>query len=106
MDDNTLYDALQSNIGRIVALFTPLLTVVVTAAAYWLQNVIGIDMQDHVAAVVAFIATTGTSVLASALVWLHNRGNWEQKALDAHTLLLAAQGEVQRDLAVSPDIDR
>lgn len=95
---NQLLGAVQSNIGRIVALFIPIITAVVTAGAFWLQNVIGIDVQHYVGGAVAFIVLIGTSVLASGITWLRNRGKHEVVVAENVVTLAAAQQEVQAQL--------
>lgn len=74
--------ALTSVIGRVVALLGPLFLAVVGAGTLWLQNVIGLDLQEYNGAAAAWI---GTTILGGALMaykWLSNRGEFERVALE------------------------
>jgi len=99
MDDSTILNALESNIGRIVAALTPVFTAIVAAGAFWLQDVIGVDMQQYVPAVVAFVALVATSAFGSALVWLRNRGNWEKQVVETATLAKLGEQELSKAAA-------
>jgi cell division inhibitor SulA len=97
-----LLTSLQSNVGRYVAfILTPILLPLVGAAAYWLQNVVGIDMQDHVAAVTAFIVATVGGLAGVIITWLRNRGLHETAAAETVNAALAARATVG---AVSPPV--
>lgn len=109
-----LLDAAQSNIGRIVALFIPVFTAVVTAGAFWLQNVVGIDVQHYTGGAVAFITLVATSALGSGITWLRNRGKHEVAAVElaaaakaGESVLAASAARAQSGggVVVSPDRD-
>lgn len=118
---NGLLDALQSNIGRIVAfVLTPILVPVVTALAVWLQNIVGVDLQSHTAALVAYIVGVAGAQAGSIIVWLRNRGHFEVAAVEHAAAIKtgedaiavsAARGEARGSAAsggvsgVSPDRD-
>jgi hypothetical protein len=108
MNEDSILDALESNIGRIVAALTPILTAIVVAGAYWLQDVIGVDMQQHVEGLVAFLTLVGGSALAAAVTWLRNRGNWEKQVMETAALTqlgseeaLAAEARLESSGGVS-----
>jgi len=111
-EDNSVVDvvgdALTSQIGKLVAfVLTPLLTTFFTAGAYWLQNVLGIDVQEHVAVAVAYVTTIGVGVAGAAMVWLRNRGVFEvavATTAQLHQQGLALQGEqdVEQGTTLAP----
>jgi uncharacterized membrane protein YeaQ/YmgE (transglycosylase-associated protein family) len=89
----SLLDSLQSNIGRYVAfLLTPLLLPLVGAAAFWLQDALGVDMDP--VAVTGFLVAVVGGLAAVLVTWLRNRGGHERAAAETLALLKAGQDAV------------
>lgn len=98
---HALLDTLQSNIGRWVAfVLTPLLLPLVGALAFWLQDALGVDMDP--VAVTGFIVSVVGGLAAVLLIWLRNRGQYENSAVETLTLLKAGQDTVANAPAPEP----
>jgi hypothetical protein len=88
-------DLLQSNIGRWVTfILTPILLPLVGAAAYWLQDVVGVNLKADPAVVTAYIVAVVGGLAAMVVTWLRNRGNHERQALEALTVMKAGEDHV------------
>jgi hypothetical protein len=87
-----LLDSLQSNVGRYVAfVLTPILLPLVGAAAYWLQDVAGVDLQADPAVVTAYIVAVVGGLAGVLITWMRNRGNHERAAVETLTVLKAGE---------------
>jgi hypothetical protein len=92
-----------SYIGRIVAfVLTPLLLPIVGAVAYWVQNVIGIDLQAHVAIATGFIVSVVAGTALAIYQWLRNRGIFEKTVLELHHLYEAGNQLIAQEQTKSP----
>lgn len=101
MDDSTVGNAFESQIGKIVAfVLTPILAPLVGALAFWLQDKLGINMDPAVA--VGYIVTVVSAVAVAAGTWLHNRGKWEATVAETAALHDMASAEVEKQSSQSP----
>lgn len=86
--------ALTSGISRVVAALTPVLAAGIAAALYWLQNVIGIDLQVDPAVAAGFV---GTIILGGCLLgakWLEGRAQFERISAELAAAYQAGQQHV------------
>lgn len=83
---DTIDAAMSSGISRLVAALAVPLAAVVAAVFYWLQNAVGIDLQEHVAVATGFVSTIILGAALTAAKWLEGRKEFEKIALE----LLAA----------------
>jgi sulfite exporter TauE/SafE len=90
-------DVVTNNVGRIVAfVLTPILLPGVGAVAFWLQNVIGIDLQQYTAVAVGFVVSVVTGCALVAYKWLENRGAWEKGVAELEALYHAGQQAIEQ----------
>ncbi|HEY3020989.1 MAG TPA: hypothetical protein VGJ32_12400 [Solirubrobacteraceae bacterium] len=94
--------ALRSTIGRVVAALTPVLAAAIGAAALWLQNVIGIDLQVDPAVAAAFIGSIILGGCLLGLKWLEGRASFEKIAMEILAAYEAGNQAV-RDQAVATE---
>jgi hypothetical protein len=62
--------ALTSVSARVVIALVTVLTPAFTAAAFWLQNELGVDLQEHTAVAVTFVGTLMTGGFSLGILWL------------------------------------
>ncbi len=78
-----LESQVNSNVSRVVAFaLTPILTTAAGAGAYWIQNVVGVDLQKHVAVAVGFVVAVAGGTALAILKWIENRGLFEKAAVE------------------------
>lgn len=83
-DDSDVVETwVRSMLPRIVAALAPIILAIVTAGLAWLQNVIGIDLQEHAAAYATFIGTMLLGGLGLAATWVFNAGQGQIKIASA-----------------------
>src|SRR4051812_33717002 len=92
MDLEDLNEAINSNISRLVAFLTPTITAAVAAGLVWLQNALGVDMQQHAATIAGFVVAIVLGGCLTAAKWLEGRAEFETAAAAALALVPGGVG--------------
>lgn len=83
---------INNNIGRVVAfIVTPILLPLVGAGSFWLQDAIGIDLQQYTGAAIAFVVAVIVGVALAIFKWLEGLGLWQKAIAELHTLYEAGR---------------
>lgn len=88
-------DLVNSNVGRIVAfVLTPVLIPSATAAAAWLQDAVGINLDGS--QLTAYVVAVAAGIAVVAATWLRNLGAWEVGQAELIKLHELGQQEIDR----------
>lgn len=90
--NQTVDQVATSIISRVVAALAAPISAGVAAGLLWLQNVVGIDLQQYKGAAVAFLGTVILGGCLTAYKWLEGRAAWEQAVAIGEKLYHAGSG--------------
>lgn len=100
MDPEDLHEQLNSQISRAVTFLTPIVAALVALALAWLQDKIGLNLQNHSAEIAGFVVAIILGGCLTAAKWLEGRAGFERAAIGA---LQIAQGPTDA-AAGSPEV--
>lgn len=87
MDTEDLHGALSSNISRLVAFLTPVVAALVALILAWIQEKIGLDLQNHAAEIAGFVVSIILGACLTAAQWLRGRAAFERTAINVLGML-------------------